>query len=517
MPKGRAGSLCVLVYSIMEFYLALILLLVALALLFRAFINRRLGDTPYCRKCKFELTGLAGPDRCPECGRELNHPRAIRIGKSRVRARPMWWGLALAFLGGAFVGIDAMNRSGFIDLTSVKPAGLLFTEAYLLDNTRASAATIEIEDRAIAGKLGPGWQDRILATALARHAQTWRSFPDAQWMFITDAIDRGELSEDRIAQLFDDAGGKLRIQSVGRRQAAYPGEWVKVVADIQWRAGAPRTASFTSFGSGIPLDYRFEIRPIGNRTKIGMLNNASAFSVLQNEDQSAEIVPGVAMPKRYFYDVAISFMVPQDLAPGTYRAQLGVEAIDQRAVMGADPMKPPAYPNGFSNPLTKELTAAFSFKVAAAGSLDPTPVTPADLGRASEPDRLVGFKLKSIYKQNESVVAEYNIDWSNRLKSDVGVAGVLIFEQDGKVIQGAPFCRTKDAASANRMFGDNGFFRIELDSFHPGIVSVRYESYPGIARNNRHRMDRYLQGPIQLEPFEIPESPPKRDQAMPTE
>ncbi|NJL31404.1 MAG: hypothetical protein HC898_07100 [Phycisphaerales bacterium] len=58
------------------FLIAVPLLLAGLVLLWRGIRGRLVDDHPYCRGCKFDLTGLpAERTACPECGHDLTVPK----------------------------------------------------------------------------------------------------------------------------------------------------------------------------------------------------------------------------------------------------------------------------------------------------------------------------------------------------------------------------------------------------------------------------------------------------------
>jgi hypothetical protein len=496
----------------MEFYLGFILIFVSLGLLVFALARRRVGDEPYCKRCKFELTGLIEPERCPECGRGLEMPRSIRIGKSGIKPRPMLWGFFLLVLGSVFVGFDAMNRSGFINVTSIKPIRLLYTEAYLLDDRRASVATLEIENRAVMGQIGPEWKESVLQIALDRHSQTWRSFPNAQWRFIVDAVEMGELEPDRIDEIFLDAGGKLDIVQAGwNGQSVYPGEWVEVRANIEWRAGEERGNGIPSFHEDLFVMASAKIQPVGTRTRIGKLHNNRANLTINTIPPKKRAQAMQFMPVRYMYDLTPSFQVPPDLPPGTYRAKLIVDAkrfnstlmdISEEESMYSE------YEDMFSS---KTLEDTFSFTVVDSGSQDPVSIHVSQYGRATNTQQqFIRFHVEDVFEQYGSLIAEYDIGRLGWLSENTGLAGVLVFEQDGKEIKSPPFCLAADPMIGQSMFGMNDVPRVILDGFHAGTVNVRYETYPGIARNYRYAMDRVLQGPLPLQSFQIPEGVPIR-------
>ncbi|MFO0973406.1 MAG: hypothetical protein U1A27_08225 [Phycisphaerae bacterium] len=61
--------------------------------------GRRVGQTPYCGHCGYDLTGLP-LDRCPECGMRLAD-HLIDIGRYEGRRWPLRIGVALLVLGAA--------------------------------------------------------------------------------------------------------------------------------------------------------------------------------------------------------------------------------------------------------------------------------------------------------------------------------------------------------------------------------------------------------------------------------
>ena len=180
----------------MEFYVGLALLGGASILLLRACVRGRVGQAPYCRSCGFELSGLMEPVRCPECGKELSGRNAFRIGQPRINKRTLWFGITLAGLGTALVVIDSLNIKGRFNITSIKPAWLLQSEAYLLDGTRSGMATFELQNRGIAGKLSLGWDDRLLKSALSRNSQSWRTMPAPLWNVIVDGMRDGKVDSE---------------------------------------------------------------------------------------------------------------------------------------------------------------------------------------------------------------------------------------------------------------------------------------------------------------------------------
>src|SRR4051794_4758223 len=110
--------------------LAFASLLVFAASLAYALRGRRVDDHPICRGCGFDLFGKPdGSQRCAECGADLTHRRATRIGR-RERRR----GLARVAGSGVLLSVVALSGMGWIQVRGVdmqrhKPVWWLAREA----------------------------------------------------------------------------------------------------------------------------------------------------------------------------------------------------------------------------------------------------------------------------------------------------------------------------------------------------------------------------------------------------
>ncbi|HUU99087.1 MAG TPA: hypothetical protein VM487_25415 [Phycisphaerae bacterium] len=101
-----------------------VITLVGVVLTLKALFPRRTGDTPYCRKCRYNLTGtdLAAADaRCPECGSDLTSPKIIVRGERR--RRPVWVvsGVICLLLGLTPLGVIAVGALHQVDWYTHKP------------------------------------------------------------------------------------------------------------------------------------------------------------------------------------------------------------------------------------------------------------------------------------------------------------------------------------------------------------------------------------------------------------
>lgn len=95
--------------ALLQYILVWLPLVLAGSFLMRwAWRGRRINDHPICRKCRFDLVGLAPngshPDRCPECGTDLTSPSRSRFTRRKRSAaldgerRKRWPALALGLL-----------------------------------------------------------------------------------------------------------------------------------------------------------------------------------------------------------------------------------------------------------------------------------------------------------------------------------------------------------------------------------------------------------------------------------
>jgi hypothetical protein len=57
----------------------------------------RKGDTPYCGRCGYNLTGLTS-DRCPECGGLLSEMRVVRGELVIGRSTRLWYAVSILLL-----------------------------------------------------------------------------------------------------------------------------------------------------------------------------------------------------------------------------------------------------------------------------------------------------------------------------------------------------------------------------------------------------------------------------------
>jgi hypothetical protein len=141
--------------------LAVILVLLTLGgvyLALRGLFPKREGQTPYCRKCGYNLTGSdlsAQGARCPECGTDVTEPKAINVGERRVRRRRVAVGVSCMVLGAVPLGTLSIGSLMKVDWYGYKPTGWVLLDAESDDAVLAAKALNEMTRRAQAGTLTP--------------------------------------------------------------------------------------------------------------------------------------------------------------------------------------------------------------------------------------------------------------------------------------------------------------------------------------------------------------------------
>ncbi len=154
--------------------LAICSLVVGGILLFLALRGRRVNNNPHCRKCRFDLIGLAldgDAARCPECGRTLRDPRAIRVGLRKKRPLLGALGAILILVPVALVGL-AIASAARPNINAYKPDFWLLIEARTASPATIPGQLSELLSRAQAGSLSGSTTTALVERALAVQADT---------------------------------------------------------------------------------------------------------------------------------------------------------------------------------------------------------------------------------------------------------------------------------------------------------------------------------------------------------
>ncbi len=435
------------------------------------------------------------------------------MGTRRITAFAIRWGLLIGLTGGVCVGLDVINRRGFININGYKPVGLLLSEAAVLDENRAGMAAEEVASRGQLGQLTAGEDAELLDVCLARHARAWQSLPQSQWDVIMNAHSMDLIEDERLAEFFDDCGGEILIDSFGKfDNPAYPGETITLKAEIDWRAGATPAGSFSLLMCN--MSTYLLLKRDDTKHKLPALNSVGFVSI-ERAELPAKATNQAVMPLAY--DLAAGFNLPDDLEPGTYEATI----VCNTSIMGQGPtFDPDTGELVLPEPISKEITRTLTLSVVETGSLDPLRVTPADFPAVSDPTELINYEGVDVEYRDGTPVHTYHIQRGSKLPQDTGFSGLLVFSQGNRELRSIQSVYaykhkvTRGTAQYGLTSGYTYGAEVHLHNFEPGEVLVRYEMYPGLTRNYRHLMDRVLAGPIELGSLVIPD-PPKADIAQP--
>ncbi|MBL8990546.1 MAG: hypothetical protein JNJ48_03090, partial [Phycisphaerae bacterium] len=194
-----------------------VLAIVGMLLLARGLIGRRINDHPVCAACGFDLIGVYDPKAdgrppCPECGRSLGAPTAVRRGV-RVR-RPAWivaGALLLASTLGLQLAVVGVTVAGG-NFRAAFPTWALILELSAGGFADRNAALLQLDARLKAGTLDRAEVDRIVAVALEAVADE-RTVWNPAWGAFMVAARGGKLVSDA------DYGRFLRLAAGCRIEA----------------------------------------------------------------------------------------------------------------------------------------------------------------------------------------------------------------------------------------------------------------------------------------------------------
>ncbi|TVQ33357.1 MAG: hypothetical protein EA376_02350 [Phycisphaeraceae bacterium] len=191
----------------------LVLLLGAGAFLILGLRGRRFGDSPHCRRCRFDLAGLVinAPDsRCPECGAALAGGRSVVLGRRRIMRRPVAIGAAgLLLAAGIGATWFAAAATGF-DWNRIKTQSMLESQVMIAHNS--IGVTGELVRRMRSGSLNPDRHARLAEWGAER---AWRlTHTTRGWWgdIIVGAWER-ELIGPETLRLYAENSHRIRIES----------------------------------------------------------------------------------------------------------------------------------------------------------------------------------------------------------------------------------------------------------------------------------------------------------------
>ena len=174
---------------------ALWLLLLGSALLFRWFRPARRGETPHCRRCDYNLTGIDSTN-CPECGAELS-PQGIVRGDAMRSAPKAWAGAAMILLAILYLGGRGLVSYGGVDLSQHKPTAWLIDDLRSRESNRQWQALNELERRELLAPLSDDQMQKLADAILTRLEQPTDPLLQQRLQTRIDQLDRAGLLKGR--------------------------------------------------------------------------------------------------------------------------------------------------------------------------------------------------------------------------------------------------------------------------------------------------------------------------------
>lgn len=139
--------------------------IISIAMLWRGHMPRRTGDTPFCRPCGYNLTGLTS-DRCPECGRLMTDDNIVRGTRRR---RPVLTSAGAVVLG-VCTGLMIVHWLS-LDWSRHKPTFWLMSDLQASKRVVAQRAFRELDRRFLAGRLSQAAQSRLIDLCLRQQVE----------------------------------------------------------------------------------------------------------------------------------------------------------------------------------------------------------------------------------------------------------------------------------------------------------------------------------------------------------
>ena len=188
-------------------FACIVFTLVGVILTLKSLFPQRRGDTLYCRKCAYNLTGLdliAEGARCPECGAVLTKARAIIAGERHIRVGPLVLGLLILIFGVLPLGAIVAGSVLHVDWYKFKPTGWVLADIGSNNDTLAAKALAEVNRRNTARPLDTAQLHRLVKLCLTEQSrQTTRGdVTDAALNTLYALYRTGQLSEEEADQFF---------------------------------------------------------------------------------------------------------------------------------------------------------------------------------------------------------------------------------------------------------------------------------------------------------------------------
>jgi hypothetical protein len=238
-------------------YILAVLFAGGVLLLLFGLYGRRINDHLYCRKCRYDLSGLgARPSRCPECGADLTRWRAVR--KCRRRRRPVSLVIGFAILLFLLAGPAVMilkSVEHFFDTTG-KPVWWLRRDAESDVAVKRGTAQQELIRRLRLGELSEEQVLAIVDDALKLQADRSKPWTGKWGTFIELAWYGRYVDDETIASYLDGIYGEDWTFRIGR--LSRPG------GSLQGEVTLPKPRG-AEFGSLFAAEFEYDAASLDDR------------------------------------------------------------------------------------------------------------------------------------------------------------------------------------------------------------------------------------------------------------
>lgn len=143
---------------------AIMFVIPAVVLLRRGFFPRRVGTTPHCARCEYNLTGLTS-ERCPECGANLIAGNIVHGEQRQTRGRAIGGILCLLPVLACLMAIVPQ-----INWYQYRPAGWLLSDLAAASPSTNNRAWTELMRRDKAGGLSDARRSELVDLCLKEQA-----------------------------------------------------------------------------------------------------------------------------------------------------------------------------------------------------------------------------------------------------------------------------------------------------------------------------------------------------------
>jgi hypothetical protein len=165
-------------------FLGILGILLGTGMIVFAWRGKRKGDNPYCKRCRYDLTGLEDlNERCPECGNVLTDPRSVVHGQRDVQKGMLLFGLAIALSCIGQLGYATYRACEDVQWIRYKPMLFLLPAAKAECGLMQAPDTEELLRRVLYTDLSPSRLQQIIGAWIQIQAAN-PQLTDAYWQQI---------------------------------------------------------------------------------------------------------------------------------------------------------------------------------------------------------------------------------------------------------------------------------------------------------------------------------------------